>query len=74
MPVLSAEVSRALAVFIAKMGLGQESARALVEQYGPTGSASDLPDWLTEHSDDERSLAPDFDTTALRVRGIAGSR
>jgi len=48
---MSAEVSRALAVFAAKMGLGQEAARLLAEEYVDAESAADLPDWLTEQGD-----------------------
>jgi len=50
---MAPDVSRALARFIARMGLGQAAARELVSQYGATQSAANLPDWLTEQEPGE---------------------
>lgn len=52
MATLPADISRALAVFVANMGLGQDAARALADEYSTTGSAADLPAWLTEQIDE----------------------
>lgn len=56
MPAMTAEVSRALAAFIASLGLGREAARALADQYASTTSVHDLPDWLTERDDGNQQL------------------
>lgn len=48
---MTPDVSRALALFVSRMGLGQKAARELAEQYGSAKSASDLPEWLTEEDE-----------------------
>lgn len=50
---MSAEVSRAIAAFIADMGLGRDAAKVLSEQFADVQNVNDLPDWVTEDADEE---------------------
>lgn len=52
---MTADVSRALATFISSQGLGQDTARALADQYGDITTVDALPEWLTEQDADEGS-------------------
>ncbi len=48
---MSADVSRALARFVASLNLSREAARELVAQYGDVQAVTDLPDWIREAGD-----------------------
>lgn len=52
---MTADVSRALATFISSQGLGQDTARALADQYSDVTTVDALPEWLTEQDADEGS-------------------
>lgn len=45
---MSAEVSRALAQFVAALNLGPEIRAQLLEEYGGVENVTDLPEWLTD--------------------------
>lgn len=60
MAEMSADVSRALAIFIARTGVGREASRDLAARYAAASSIGDLPAWLTEDPDRARRARIDM--------------
>lgn len=60
MAEMAADVSRALAVFIARTGVGREASRDLAARYAPASSIGDLPAWITEDPDQARRARIDM--------------
>lgn len=50
---MSADVSRALARFIASLSLSREAARDLTAQFAAVENVADLPEWVREVDDED---------------------